>query len=306
MIPALFTRTSTGCCHFSANSRTDVRLARSRGQTSTSPCISAAARRPRSSSRTAKITRAPLVASAAAVTRPIPLLAPVTITVRPDCGGIRSAVHLVTTVNLVGGHWPLRSAQFGRGQDQRFCAVWDWLGQTDQRHGSDDARVGHHAVDDPLKVGVGARHDSAPEVARSGDGPALEDLWYLRQSGGELISPLVLEDLQCDESGHGVTKCDRRDAGCPADDHAVSFQTVHACLHGASGQPQTSAGLQYANPWLGTEQVQNPPVQLIDRWPLGTGHFAFRSAVKTHSIWTKCTVATQCVAQIAGLRTMKA
>src|SRR5215213_4535002 len=184
MIPALFTKTSMGCCHFSANSRTDVRLARSSGQTSTSPCMSAAARRPRSSSRTAKITRAPLRTSAAAVTRPIPLLAPVTITVRPDCGGIRSAVHLVTTVNLVGGPWPPGSVQFGRGQDQRFRAVGDWLGQTDQRDGSDDAGVGHHAVDDPLKVGVGARHDSAPEVARSGDGPALQDLRYLRQPGG--------------------------------------------------------------------------------------------------------------------------
>ena len=98
-------------------------------------------------------------------------------------------------------------------------------------------------------------------------GPALKDLGYLGQPGGELVPALVLNDLQSDESGHGVPKRCRRDARCPADDHAVSLQTVEPCLHGASGQPQTSAGLQYANPWLGTEQVQNPPVHVIDRRP---------------------------------------
>ena len=99
--------------------------------------------------------------------------------------------------------------RFSRGPDQGFRAIGDRLSQAHQRYGSDDAGIGDHAVDDSLQIGVGARHDSAPEVARSGDGPALEDLGHLRQPGSRL-SALVLDDLERDEGGDGVTEGGRR------------------------------------------------------------------------------------------------
>ena len=95
---------------------------------------------------------------------------------------------------------------FSRVPDKGFRAIGDRLSQAHQRHGSDDAGIGDHAVDDSLQIGVGARHDSAPQVARSSDGPSLEDLGHLRQPGGELIPALVLDDLERDEGGDGVAE----------------------------------------------------------------------------------------------------
>ncbi len=85
----------------SANSWTDTRLARSRARTSVCPFIFAAARSPFSSERTASTTRAPAPASALAAARPMPLLAPVTITVRPVMSGREVELEVVMGNNVV-------------------------------------------------------------------------------------------------------------------------------------------------------------------------------------------------------------
>src|SRR5881409_3479699 len=94
MTPALLIRMSRSPCQESASSRTDARSARSRRRTSTVPGMPAAARSPLAVSRTASVTRAPARASSRAAMRPIPLLAPVTTTVRPSRLGRSAAVHL--------------------------------------------------------------------------------------------------------------------------------------------------------------------------------------------------------------------
>jgi hypothetical protein len=58
----------------------------------------AAARWPFSVLRTARTTRAPARASSRAVTRPRPLEAPVTTTVRPDWSASSAAVHFVEAI----------------------------------------------------------------------------------------------------------------------------------------------------------------------------------------------------------------
>ena len=87
MTPALLTSRSSGPLQPSANSRTDARLARSSRRTSVVPGIAAAAVSPFAVSRTARTTRAPAPANARAAARPMPLLAPVTITLRPVMSG---------------------------------------------------------------------------------------------------------------------------------------------------------------------------------------------------------------------------
>ena len=112
MIPALLTRMSMGPSQPSANSRTEARLARSRRRTSVVPDISDAAASPLSVLRTARTTRAPWPASAPAAARPMPLLAPVTMTVLPVMSGMEEvekvgmgnnvgAVHNVVKSNFV-------------------------------------------------------------------------------------------------------------------------------------------------------------------------------------------------------------
>src|SRR5258708_19337734 len=62
--------------------------------------IAAAAARPLPASRTASTTRAPATASACAVARPMPLLAPVTITVRLVISGMFAALKVVMSNNV--------------------------------------------------------------------------------------------------------------------------------------------------------------------------------------------------------------
>ncbi len=93
--PALLMSRSTGCpAQSRAKARTESRLARSSGRTSFSAEAGRvpAAAAPLASSRTARITRAPCPASALAVSRPMPLLAPVTMTVWPARSGMSAAV----------------------------------------------------------------------------------------------------------------------------------------------------------------------------------------------------------------------
>jgi AcrR family transcriptional regulator len=98
--PALLISSSISPSHEEANSRTEARLARSSARTSVSPGIAAAAARPRSRSRTASTVRAPARASACAAARPMPLLAPVTIAVRPVMSGMSAAVKVVMANNV--------------------------------------------------------------------------------------------------------------------------------------------------------------------------------------------------------------
>src|ERR1700712_5291668 len=91
MMPALLISTSTASIE-SANARTEDRSCRSSLRTSTCPGIPAAAALPFSRLRTATITVAPTLASSLAVTSPRPLLAPVTMTVRPANVGRWAAV----------------------------------------------------------------------------------------------------------------------------------------------------------------------------------------------------------------------
>ena len=107
--------------HASANARTEERSARSSVRTSVSPGIEAAASRPRRSSRTASTTRAPARPSSRAAASPMPLLAPVTTTVRPACEGRSLGVHFDvvmgnnvaadnTVVNVYIDRYPVRVA----------------------------------------------------------------------------------------------------------------------------------------------------------------------------------------------------
>ena len=81
--PALLISRSMSPSQPAANARTESRLDRSSSRTSVIPVIDVAAVRPFSVFRTASTTRAPLAASALAAARPMPLLEPVTIAVRP-------------------------------------------------------------------------------------------------------------------------------------------------------------------------------------------------------------------------------
>src|SRR5262249_44669785 len=99
MMPALLISTSTPSTP-SAKARTDARSCRSSLRTSTSPVMEAAASSPFDVLRTARIVLAPTRASSRAVTSPKPLLAPVTITVRPANEGRSAAVHSVMAITL--------------------------------------------------------------------------------------------------------------------------------------------------------------------------------------------------------------
>lgn len=84
--PALLIRRSMrGCAarRSAAADRIESMEVRSRAWTVTSPVIRAAARLPFSMSRTARTTAAPRSASIRAVSKPSPVLAPVTIATRP-------------------------------------------------------------------------------------------------------------------------------------------------------------------------------------------------------------------------------
>src|SRR5882757_639387 len=102
MMPALLTRTSTLSTP-SANARTDARSCRSSWRISTSPVIPDAAASPLAVLRTASTTLAPTRASSRAVTSPRPLLAPVTMTVRPANEGRSAAVHSLMGQSLMTG-----------------------------------------------------------------------------------------------------------------------------------------------------------------------------------------------------------
>src|SRR6516162_4655359 len=93
MMPALLISTSTLSTP-SANWRTDDRSCRSSRRTSTTlgPVICCAAASPLLVLRTAMMMLAPLPANSRAVSAPSPLLAPVTMTVRPANDGRSAAV----------------------------------------------------------------------------------------------------------------------------------------------------------------------------------------------------------------------
>ena len=90
--PALLISRSMSPCQAAAKARTESRLARSSGRTSVVPAMVAAAASPLAWSRTASTTVAPALASAAAAAWPMPLLAPVMITVLPARSGMWSVV----------------------------------------------------------------------------------------------------------------------------------------------------------------------------------------------------------------------
>src|SRR4029077_12516234 len=107
--PALLTSRSRLSCaeaNSPANARTDARLARSSGRSSSEAsaeavrCTSCSAFSPLTVSRQASATFAPLRASSRAVESPRPLLAPVTIAVRPVWSGICSLVHLLISFSF--------------------------------------------------------------------------------------------------------------------------------------------------------------------------------------------------------------
>jgi hypothetical protein len=90
-----------------AHDRTESRSARSSGSTPTEPfpvaaLIEAAASSPLAGDRQAMYTRHPCPASAEAVARPIPVLPPVTTTVRPPA----STTHLQKIVDSYPGKYP--------------------------------------------------------------------------------------------------------------------------------------------------------------------------------------------------------
>src|SRR5215207_3761652 len=93
--PALLINTLSSPGQLSAKARTEARSARSSWRTSQSPEMDSAAAAPLARSRTASTTRAPASASSRAVGSPIPLLAPVTMMVRPCCDGRPAEVHSV-------------------------------------------------------------------------------------------------------------------------------------------------------------------------------------------------------------------
>ena len=93
-----------GPCQPAPNARTESRLARSSARTSVSPWVASAAARPFAMSRTANTTRAPAPARARAVANPMPLLAPVTITVRPLMSGTSAISNVVIAYNVGGVH----------------------------------------------------------------------------------------------------------------------------------------------------------------------------------------------------------
>src|SRR3954451_14793074 len=103
--PALLTSRSscgTSACRLSAKARIDASEERSSGRTSTAAsgtCSTTRARAvsPRAASRQPMMTRAPAWASSRVVTRPSPLLAPVTTATRPDWLGMSRALHFATT-----------------------------------------------------------------------------------------------------------------------------------------------------------------------------------------------------------------
>src|SRR5271156_461483 len=101
MTPALLMRMSMSSLQPSANSCTDARLARSSCRTSTAPGMAAAAALPLSVSRTARTTCAPAPASIEAAARPMPLLAPVTTTVRSLMSGRWALLEVVMGNNVV-------------------------------------------------------------------------------------------------------------------------------------------------------------------------------------------------------------
>jgi len=93
MTPALLTSTSTVPSVASANARIDPRSDTSSWRTSTDPANLARAGRALAGSRTAAITVAPTRASSRAAISPMPLPAPVMITVRPSILGRSAFVH---------------------------------------------------------------------------------------------------------------------------------------------------------------------------------------------------------------------
>ena len=109
MIPALLMRMSIGPSQPAANSLTEARLARSSRRTSVVPGICDAAASPLSVLRTARTTRAPWSASAVAAARPMPLLAPVTMTVLPVISGMEDAEKVVMDNNVGADHNVVKS-----------------------------------------------------------------------------------------------------------------------------------------------------------------------------------------------------
>jgi hypothetical protein len=96
--PALLISRWISAPQAAANSRTDARLARSSARTSVSPGMAAAAAMPFSTLRTASTTLAPAAASARAVACPMPLFAPVTMTVLPVMSGMSANLKLIGSI----------------------------------------------------------------------------------------------------------------------------------------------------------------------------------------------------------------
>ena len=108
-MPALLISRSISPSQPAANARIEARLARSSRRTSVVPGICAAAALPLSVLRTASTTRAPSAASALAAARPMPLLAPVTMTVRPLNVGMSWVEKVVMGNNVVADHNVVKS-----------------------------------------------------------------------------------------------------------------------------------------------------------------------------------------------------
>src|ERR1700736_3416140 len=194
MMPALFTRTSAPSIP-SAKARTDARSCRSSLRTSTSPVIVAAAWVPLSTLRTAKIVLAPTRANSLAVTNPRPLLAPVTITVRPENEGRSAAVHPDSERGLPSDPDSERGLPSDPDSERGLPSDPDAVMVNTLTAALLRRRVRHRDVesrDDGLDVGgllgglLGVAGDrELDEVVPAGQCRLAGRLWWLRGAGGD-------------------------------------------------------------------------------------------------------------------------
>ena len=122
---------------------------------------------------------------------------------------------------------------------------------------------GEHGGDHVLEVIVGAGHDPAEEVTRSGDRVDLQHLGDRRQVDDEAVDAR-LDDLQGREGEDGVAQLGRVDLGAEAADDAPGLEAVEAGLGRAPGHARPAGQLEDAQAGLVVEQGEQPPVDGID------------------------------------------
>ncbi|GIG85283.1 hypothetical protein Pen02_02190 [Plantactinospora endophytica] len=85
-----------------------------------------------------------------------------------------------------------------------------------------------------------------------------------------VAGPLV--DLQRDEGGHPEPERHRIELRPEPLDHTPGQQLVQPGLHGAPGHLEPPGALQYADPGLGREQVDQFDVELVELDSLRSTH----------------------------------